>query len=404
VQPRDDYLNGIQVVSTTGTYYGVVNPPRTTVISRAVQDILTNVQSTSSSDPNRRVDHPQHYEYQRSANVKGKILYERVMSGVRHTYSRDGFFAETVQPDPYASITIAHNKAIEKLYEQLRGGVDLSVSIAEGGQVYGMLRKASRLATYVGGFTRRTAGSQWLQYQYGLKPLVLDLHGSISELANRAGNSLVLRARATNREEKSITTRDEWSGTSVRKSTNTSRVEFRLTFLPQQSALETIARFSSLNPASIAWELLPFSFVADWFWDLGGYLRNLETALAYPGSMQGGYQTVTARVHSSQTWQGTGRPNSVGESMSGYTEGWTVKGYKDRALLSSMPLPRLPTFSVDLGASRLLSVASLLSQTLGLPKRQRVRIKRMTTIKWQRAQAKARRAPSNPWDDPTYRR
>jgi hypothetical protein len=41
-----------------------------------------------------------------------------------------------------------------------------------------------------------------------------------------------------------------------------------------------MSRFAS-SPASLAWEKIPFSFVADWFVDMRGTLRTLDKALGY---------------------------------------------------------------------------------------------------------------------------
>ena len=40
------------------------------------------------------------------------------------------------------------------------------------------------------------------------------------------------------------------------------------------STVGTLEQFGVLNPASVAWELTPFSFVVDWFVNIGSFLRQ----------------------------------------------------------------------------------------------------------------------------------
>jgi hypothetical protein len=146
--------------------------------------------------------------------------------------------------------------------------------------------------------------------------------------------------------------------------TEQQRIKFKAQFRAPTSTVQLLSNFTSLNPVSIAWELTPYSFVVDWFIDVGGYLRNLETACTHGSTFVNGFYTEGYRLDVSC------------QSFGSYTDGSNYIHTQDlkgstvitkgrRTTLGSYPLPRIPQFKMDLGASRLLNAAALLSQHLG---------------------------------------
>lgn len=139
----------------------------------------------------------------------------------------------------------------------------------------------------------------------------------------------------------------------------------------QNSDLYNLTRVTSLNPLSIAWELTPFSFVVDWFVDVGGYLQNLEASLGTGLTFYGGYETqvvyqvANAKASGKWTdlWLNPPYNTEQGSGEEFYEEGH-VRAYKSRVLLSSFPRPTIPTFKVNMGTQRIMSGASLLRTVL----------------------------------------
>jgi hypothetical protein len=126
------------------------------------------------------------------------------------------------------------------------------------------------------------------------------------------------------------------------------------------------SRWSSLNPISIAWEVMPYSFVIDWFVNIGGTLRNLETALLERRSkFVNGYWThldvVDARYVTPFTRYSAGGGDNW--EVDPRTRNWKRIRF-ERNLLSSYPFPMVPSFRAELGTERLLSAASLLANFL----------------------------------------
>jgi hypothetical protein len=117
---------------------------------------------------------------------------------------------------------------------------------------------------------------------------------------------------------------------------------------------------TSLNPASITWELTPFSFVFDWFLDVGGYLKNLESSLVTSSGWASGFMTYGHKKVCNSEIKGSGKSLSSGRYISGARKGSRIDTNGTRGVLVSPPAPRLPTFNSSFGASRLVTAAALL--------------------------------------------
>jgi hypothetical protein len=126
---------------------------------------------------------------------------------------------------------------------------------------------------------------------------------------------------------------------------------------------QTLSGFTSLNPASIAWENVPYSFVVDWFVDIGGYMRAAETAMLFRSRFIRGYVTQTQYVSMNERVNSSKRGANDFVQCNMYASGVVVT--VSRLLLMEFPFPRRPSFKADLGSGRLLNAAALLAQHLG---------------------------------------
>lgn len=269
------------------------------------------------------------------------------------------------------------NRAIDKLNDKARGDLDLSIDFAEWHQTARMLKATDQftgmMKTAVGRFGPiKLASSLWLQYTYGVKPLLSDIYGAADESLRTVINKTErFRARATETyKPRYVSFSTIFGPQNVKVITGT--VKRSVTYGVDVRTPEfDPTRWSSLNPVSIAWEVMPYSFVVDWFLNVGGYLRNMETAVLYANRFRTGYcsrlsvwdlkvQETRPVTGGSQLWQG-------------YYSG---NGF-DRATLTSYPAPSLPSFKAQLGSSRLLSAASLLANLLGGGSKRPVRDRRL---------------------------
>lgn len=258
-----------------------------------------------------------------------------------------------------------YNQALSKVYDDIRGTIDLSVDFAQAGQVFRMLKSVSKLSNYVRSFSPKNWGRKWLEYQYGWRPLVNTVYESANRVVNQAVTPKTVKARAAQTAD--LVDSPFILGTNVqasRRSYLSARAEISLTYELPPSTLNTLSQFTSLNPASIAWELMPGSFVIDWLVDVGGYLRNAESALLLSTGFKSGYSTETTLLSAVTTSRGS-TTDELGFTQYCFVDGYARQVKKRRLALSEAPFPRPPSFRADLGAQRLLSAASLLSLHLG---------------------------------------
>lgn len=272
--------------------------------------------------------------------------------------------------DPPLNYNGVYARALDKLNEQVRGNLDLSVDFAEYKQVHRMLKLQDKVTDYTKTFFKRKFGliraiaNARLEYMYGVKPLLSSVFGAADEILRRVYS-----------DTKSFRVRASDTGYKVKK------IGIQLYYGPEQFDASNVriklsctlgirliqhdhdaARFMSLNPASIAWELMPYSFVVDWFLGVGDYLRNMETYLLYNNDFLSGYRSDLAAFSGSAI---------NADKITSYPPGTdsrscNVEGLRfNRTVLYQYPTPNKPQLQADLGSSRLLNGAALLAQFLG---------------------------------------
>lgn len=278
-----------------------------------------------------------------------------------------------------------YNNALGQVYDQIRGSLDLSIDLAESHQARSMISKTARGMTNLALTFRkmrrsnpRDWGNLWLEFTYGWKPLAQSIYGTAHKLLLEPMGPLsftaVGTARSRQRTVSKTGTGSCGGGTRVFTQTDDEyRCRVAASFKFQQSALDSFAGFSSLNPVSIAWELTPYSFVVDWFVNVSGYLRNFETACLYRTNFKSGYisEGWKSTVYQTRNYFCSQDGSSSYHGSSGLS--WKV-GFR-RSVLGSVPFPRAPRFDPKLGTSRLVSAAALLGQLLPGHERGYARVK-----------------------------
>jgi len=265
------------------------------------------------------------------------------------------------------SETLLRSRALDKLNEKIRGNMNLSVDIAEAGQTLKMLKVADRVHDFTDKFYKsmrrwgktKALSDLWLQYTYGVKPLL----GSIYDAADESLRLVINRTqkfkgRATDTIVDPQFRFDTVFGTQLVKGKGLFKNSWTIGVEMYMTDFD-LARWSTLNPVTIAWELVPYSFVVDWFYDVGGYLQNLDTQTMYQNRFRSGYETHL------QAWNLSFDHNPFfADGYVSRTTGSANGIWLDRAVLGVYPSPSFPSFKADLGSSRLLSAAALLAQQL----------------------------------------
>jgi len=126
--------------------------------------------------------------------------------------------------------------------------------------------------------TQEWMSSNWLQLQYGWKPLVQDAYGAAAHLAYMQNRPRTRTYRASRTVQGTVT-----PYVSAYKPT-TAEVYTRKSIIAKVTHVNEAALVGLQDPASLAWELLPFSFVIDWFAPIGNYLSALNLNRALTGT------------------------------------------------------------------------------------------------------------------------
>lgn len=229
------------------------------------------------------------------------------------------------------------------------------------------------------------ASGAWLGYQYGLKPLFSDMKvvaetaGSMSDSYNEYvnGNPIWRSAMLAGamQESSRVIPYNNNSSRDVFIQQTQSRVTMQYRIVPA-SALgnvlsypEYAAKRLGLSPAQIAstaWELVPYSFVADWFLPVGNLLSKMTKLPCNLRTRKVG--THTKYTSSKQTEQ---RSDYYGTYRSGVAaidrnfrpkERWTYERY-DRSPWVATGIPGATGFTT----TRAITALSLIAQKLLLP-------------------------------------
>jgi len=187
--------------------------------------------------------------------------------------------------------------------------------VAERAQVASMVAlTANKLATCLGCLRRRNfpgafealglqfssshrfkkdLADNWLSLQYGWKPLLSDVKSAAEHLAethlNRPYHIRVRKAvkRSTNPQE--VTSPwDIYGDAGYRRwkwFTRTTESKCELKFIVTNEYLREGTKLGITDPLLLAWELLPYSFVVDWFLPIGDFISKLtyDSGLTYVG-------------------------------------------------------------------------------------------------------------------------
>lgn len=192
-------------------------------------------------------------------------------------------------------------------------------------------------------YTRKHAANNWLQLQYGWLPLLQDASDGAKFLAHHLNYPLqnVLKIR---KQPLGFTLNGDYP-----KSGNLYWTQCRGTWSLSMRAVikeKDVVQLSGItDPLSVAWELVPYSFVVDWFIPIGNYL----SARGLSGSLTGTF-VITER----SKWKvfspaidppainnvnGIGYFRGLGDAATDFVEQTSVS----RSVSSSIAVP-LPSF------------------------------------------------------------
>lgn len=270
-----------------------------------------------------------------------------------------------------------YNQALDKLYGKIRGDLDLSIDAFQARQtargfkagdlLVDFLKDANKfkyirpLERYAGAISRLT-GKAYLAWIYGWKPLINDYYAVLDEsLRDYINHFQTFKAAVGRQFTETCVGYVENGSQNLAPYQVQVKQSVQVSVTLDTSNLPGMANWTSLNPASIGWELLPWSFVIDWFINVGSTLRSLETALLYNQSFRSGYITQFHRSYGESTGT-TRQPSNIRYTAEGH---WYFSHViVSRQILTALPRPSLPQLRPQLGTGRLLNgLALLIAQT-----------------------------------------
>lgn len=195
------------------------------------------------------------------------------------------------------AITSATNEAkIKALVKAADQKVNVSVALAEAAKTSNLiLDTATRVSRAYRSFRRgnlREVARQldispnrvhktWLQYKYGWMPLLMDVKNGAEFFAQQTlGRSTKFVVSAVVNGTKTYSRTTYWGGLGTPPTyfyftesfSGEYRVKVKLWLELTSPTYSTVQQLGLTNPALIVWELVPFSFVFDWFISVGDYL------------------------------------------------------------------------------------------------------------------------------------
>lgn len=325
--------------------------------------------------------HPNTHAYIKSAQ-RGYV--GRMTSYVSGKLSQQRWGSHPIVYSPAALVppveTSVLSTALNRAYDQLRGEMDLSVDLVQWRQVVQMANLHRRLVRTVTEDMKRliptfdsidrlkrdlrdrTQGrrrrkrltrelnnslnylaQKRLEYVYGWVP-TLNTIADLSELASnpKAPGWIKAEGSAKSLTRQLVTSYAVDSRVPVKHYIFASnRAKVVMYFTPQQEVLDTLGKISSLNPLAVLYEATPFSFVVDQLWNVGSWLRSMETAFMHRNDFAGGYQTTTQRVSIGS------RMTGISTSSPGTFVDWDISGDAlftrfNRTTLGSVAYPAHP--------------------------------------------------------------
>lgn len=234
------------------------------------------------------------YSLERGTRVRTSNKWTCTKASNGSTFTVLADVAGTIPTNPAGMSNSVQVQAQSRLADQVRGhSFNLAVNAAQSRQLVGMvvdnLGKFGRsvLALKRGDFSTaaRCLGARprptrlktsdiagrWLELQYGWLPAVSDTYEAAKayEVITKQERSATVRSSASAR----YTVEHAVGGFA----TAVANVTYRVGYTYEMSEVLNTPRLLGLkDPLSVAWELLPYSFVVDWFVPIGAYLDNLS--------------------------------------------------------------------------------------------------------------------------------
>lgn len=221
--------------------------------------------------------------------------------------------------------------------------------------------------------------NKWLELQYGWKPLLMDIHTVLQATANYVVNSEVEKRIKVSAQNDKIQ-EAEYAGygfglvaadTSVKNIKTVTSTYSRSNIVLRYKLADRFKSFLSqtgfTSPVSLAWEILPWSFVVDWALPIGPYLQSFSDfeGMEFKGGSQTDFvrQTYVAAVDAHYSRAPYSGYTALNFDMTGsYSREWVKMS---RVKLISFPTQTFPPLKNPMSMEHALNGLALLRTVFG---------------------------------------
>lgn len=246
-------------------------------------------------------------------------------SQVRYTFDNNGLWGEILPPTvPSISVGQINRTEVQALNKLKDQDIHLGNFIAEFNRTEAMV--AHRVSSIAGGVRRwrsnnskkswnnvkkymrsgcgrkfrRLIPASWLELVYGWSPLLQDIFGAVNHLSKMPKDPLISVKGYTRVNDSVVVHESGYYGANCDMEYPVSQeVWVRLYYRINTPGLAEVSSLGLLNPAEIAWELTPYSFVLDWVLPIGPWLSALTADAGY--SFVGGSRSQMTKAGSGRT-------------------------------------------------------------------------------------------------------
>jgi hypothetical protein len=212
--------------------------------------------------------------------------------------------------------------------------------------------------------TKDDFGSIWLEYSYGWRPLVKDIEGAAELLARTFDPYFTSKppvTAATGSCSKTGNLKQQvhnFTGYTTYNFATSGSVNQRtkcvVRYQVSDSTLNVLRKTGISNPALLAWELLPYSFVVDWLLNVSRYLENVNASQ--------GLHFHSGFITTIREWNITATVSESNIDGSSFGQHFKKGARIVRRRIDSFPTATFPSVEMNLGLSKAVSGLALINQ------------------------------------------
>lgn len=306
------------------------------------------------------------------------------------TYNIRGYLGDWVpaiswpdaSPDRDSLLASVQSLALKRYFDELDGSsVHIANMIAERAQTvdlikgylktllklvknFSLKRIALELESLLSIHKNKKLADETLAFLFGARPLMDDLYGIVEKMSEDSKPETI-KVRGSAKKKSVITTVQPVDFGEI---TFVTTIEVRYSYVTlwhvDSTLTTTLQDLGLINPAEVLWEKLPWSFVIDWVWPIGNWIRSLTSDVGLT-FINGTYtekisETTVASYKGVRSYQ----DNSTGMYQERSFIATRTLNRKNRVILDKPPALRFPSFKNPISVTHLIESLALFRQLL----------------------------------------